>query len=114
VLSISGILGIDKEFYLLYSEFIDDNDSGVAQLIAHAHDLPLGKERIETWTAAVHALFAPAPDTTPLARFLLSSSNISGSLLILSDALLDPKLDYPGFNYLCAYVALHIENLRDY
>ncbi|HBK58315.1 MAG TPA: MFS transporter [Spirochaetaceae bacterium] len=114
VLSISGILGIDKEFYLLYSEFIDDNDSGVAQLIAHAHDLPLGKERIDAWTAAVHALFAPAPDTTPLARFLLSSSNISGSLLILSDALLDPKLDYPGFNYLCAYVALHIENLRDY
>jgi len=114
VLSISGILGIDKEFYLLYSEFIDDNDSGVAQLIAHAHDLPLGKERIETWTAAVHALFAPTPDTTPLARFLLSSSNISGSLLILSDALLDPKLDYPGFNYLCAYVALHIENLKDY
>ncbi|MEN6500149.1 MAG: MFS transporter [Rectinema sp.] len=114
VLSISGILGIDKEFYLLYSEFIDDNDSGVAQLIAHAHDLPLGKERIDAWTAAVHALFAPVPDTTPLARFLLSSSNISGSLLILSDALLDPKLDYPGFNYLCAYVALHIENLRDY
>jgi len=114
VLTISGILGIDKEFYLLYSEFIEDNRSGIAQLTAHAHDLPLGKERINAWTAAVNALFAPTPDTTPLARLMLSSSKISSSLLILSDALLDPKLDYPGFNYLCAYVAIHLEHLKDY
>jgi hypothetical protein len=114
VLTISGILGIDKEFYLLYSEFIADNRSGVAQLTAHAHDLPLGKERVNAWLAAVDLLFAPSPDTTPLARLLLSSSKITSSLLILSDALLDPQLDYPGFNYLCAYVAIHIENLKDY
>jgi len=114
VLTISGILSINKEFYLLYSEFIEDNRSGVAQLTAHAHDLPLGKEPLQAWLSAVEALFAPTPDTVPLARFLLSSSKITSSILILSDALLDPKLDYPGFNYLCAYVALHIETLKDY
>ncbi|GAB6277923.1 MAG: MFS transporter [Rectinema sp.] len=114
VLTISGILSINKEFYLLYSEFIEDNRSGIAQLTAHAHDLPLGKEPLQAWLSAVEALFAPTPDTVPLARFLLSSSKITSSILILSDALLDPKLDYPGFNYLCAYVALHIETLKDY
>ena len=114
VLAISGILGIDKEFYLLYSEFIDDNRSGIEQLIAHSRDLSLKEEDIGSWTAGVNAVFAPVPDTTPLARFLLSSAKITSSLLILSDALLDPKLDYPGFNYLCAYVAIHTENLKDY
>jgi len=114
VLTISGILGIDQEFYLLYTEFLDDRDSGVAQLTAHAQDLALGAERLEAWNAAVEALFAPAQATTPMARLLLSSSKITGSLLMLSDALLDPKLDYAGFNFLCAYVAIHIENLKDY
>lgn len=114
VLAISGILGIDKEFYLLYSEFIDDNRSGIEQLIAHSRDLSFTEEDIGSWTAGVNAVFASVPDTTPLARFLLSSAKITSSLLILSDALLDPKLDYPGFNYLCAYVAIHTENLKDY
>lgn len=114
VLTISGILGIDQEFYLLYSEFLDDSRSGVDQLIAHAHDLPLDDARLEAWVVAVETLFSPAQDAAPLARLLLSSSKITGSLLILSDALLDPKLDYPGFNFLCSYVAIHIENLKDY
>lgn len=114
VLAISGILGIDKEFYLLYSEFIDDAKSGVAQLTAHAHDVPLEKERLEAWMAAIQELFAAKPNPIPLARLLLNTTRITGSLLILSDALLDPKLEYPGFNFLCAYVALHTENLRDF
>ncbi len=114
MLAISGILGIDKEFYLLYSEFIDDAKSGVAQLTAHAHDVPLEKERLEAWMAAIQELFAAKPNPIPLARLLLNTTRITGSLLILSDALLDPKLEYPGFNFLCAYVALHTENLRDF
>ena len=114
VLAISGILGIDEEFYPLYSEFIDDAKSGVAQLTAHAHDVPLAKERLDAWMAAIHELFGAKPNPIPLARLLLNTTRITGSLLILSDALLDPKLEYPGFNYLCAYVALHTENLRDF
>jgi hypothetical protein len=113
-LSISGILGIDKEFYLLYSEFIDDNSSGIAQLIAYAEDLNLGDDRLNAWISAVDALFAPDSDTAPLARLLLASPRITDSILMLSDGLLDPELTYPGFNFLCAYIALHIEDLKDY
>ena len=114
VLSISGILGIDKEFYLLYSEFIDDNSSGIAQLIAYAEDLNLGDYRLNAWISAVDALFAPDSDTAPLARLLLASPRITDSILMLSDGLLDAELTYPGFNFLCAYIALHIEDLKDY
>jgi len=114
VLTISGILGIDKEFYLLYSEFIDDSHSGIEQLKAHAQDRPLKAAQLSLWIEAIDALFSQTQNAVPLARFLLNNSKITGSILMLSDALLDPKLDYPGFNFLCAYVAIHIEKLKDY
>lgn len=127
VLAISGILGIDRGFYTLYSEFIDDNRAGLEQLAAHAHDLPLEGERLALWKQALERLFGTGgaqpgeaqplsaqPDVVPMARLLLQAPQITGSLLILSDALMDPSLNYPGFRYLCAYAALHLEELRDY
>jgi len=114
VLSISGILGMDEKFYLLYSEFIDDARSGIAQLIAHAQDLLPSYNQFAEWRTAVDAVFAEPQNAIPLARYLLSSPRITGSILMLSDALLDPKLDYPGFNFLCAYIALHLDELKDY
>jgi MFS family permease len=113
VLAMASIVGVIKEFYPLYSSFIDDENQGLALLDSAASDVIVDKRTLEDWRKAMKALFAAKdPEGGPMASFILRTGNEPQTELVLGEALVDSTLCYRGLKYLAAAYPLFVRRGR--
>jgi MFS family permease len=109
VLAMASIMGVMREFYPLYSSFIDDEDQGLALLDSAALDVIVDKRTLEDWRKAIRTLFAKKnPDGGPTAGFIMRTGNDPQTEIVLGEALVDTTLCYRGLKFLAAAYPLFV------
>ncbi|HEY9054874.1 MAG TPA: MFS transporter [Rectinemataceae bacterium] len=105
VLAMASIMGVLKEFYPLYSAFLQDQAQGLALLSASAQDIIADSQTFQDWKQALEALFAHQAEPkrgSAMAAFLLRTGRNTQVEVVLSEALIDASLCYSGVEFLAA------------
>lgn len=112
VMAMASIIGILKDFYPLYSMFIDDETEGLALLDSTAGDIIVDEKTLADWRQAIQLLFdGEKSDGGQLSRFIMRTGTDSRTELVLGEALLDPQLSYKGMKFLCAAYPLFVHRI---
>ena len=111
ILAMASIMGIMKEFYPLYSAYIDDEPQGLALLESIARDIIVDARTLSDWGAGVAKLFDKnEPDGNKIASFIVRTGNNPRTEVVLGDALMDPTLCYGGLKFLAAAYPLLVKH----
>jgi len=111
ILAMASIMGIMKEFYPLYSSFIEDNEQGIALLESTAKDIIVDARTLGEWSDGVSKLFDAAdPDGRMIASFIVRTGDNPRTEVVLGEALLDPNLCYEGMRFLAAAYPLFVKH----
>jgi len=113
LLAMASIMGVMKEFYPLYSAFIEDEKQGIALLESTAKDIIVDENTMEEWSAGVKRLFdSTDPDGGPLATFIMRTGSNPRTEVVLSETLLDSHLCYRGMKFLAAAYPLFVRRRK--
>lgn len=111
ILAMANIIGIMKEFYPLYSAFIEDEPHGIALLESTARDIIVDARTMGEWSLGVSKLFdGTAPDGKTIASFIMRTGNDPQTEVVLGEALLDSRLSYRGMRFLAAVYPLFVKH----
>jgi len=111
ILAMASIMGIMKEFYPLYSAYIDDEPQGIALLESIARDIIVDARTLAEWRAGVTKLFDKnEPDGKKIASFIVRTGDNPRTEVVLGEALMDPSLCYGGMKFLAAAYPLFVKH----
>ncbi|HWR12774.1 MAG TPA: MFS transporter [Rectinemataceae bacterium] len=111
ILAMASIMGIMKEFYPLYSAFIEDEEQGLALLESTARDIIVDERTMEAWKKGLAGLFDSAePDGRKIASFIVKTGNDPQTEVMLGEALLEAQLGYRGGWFLAAAYPLFVKH----
>ena len=111
ILAMASIMGIMKEFYPLYSAYLDDEPQGIALLESVARDIIVDARTLEEWRAGVIKLFdRNEPDGNKIASFIVRTGDNPRTEVVLGEALMDPSLCYGGMKFLAAAYPLLVKH----
>lgn len=111
ILAIASIMGIMKEFYPLYSAFIEDEVQGIALLESTARDIIVDGNTLREWNLGVTKLFdTKEPDGNKIASFIVKTGDNPQTEVVLGEALVDPHLCYVGMKFLAAAYPLFVKH----
>jgi MFS family permease len=110
VIAMASIMEISKDFYPLYSAFMEDENDGVSQLRSTASDIIVDNRTLEQWQKDVETLFGEEGGSGKgMAGFIVRTGTDPQTELVLSEALLDPDLHYKGLKFLAAAYPLFVK-----
>jgi len=113
LLAMASIMGVMKEFYPLYSAFIEDEEQGIALLESTAKDIIADEKTMEEWNTGVKQLFDRAkPDGGLIASFIMRTGSDPRTEVVLGETLLDSQLCYRGLKFLAAAYPLFVRRTR--
>jgi hypothetical protein len=111
ILAMASIMGIMKEFYPLYSAYIDDERQGLALLESTARDIIADARTLSEWSAGVAKLFDKTePEGKKIATFIVRTGDNPRTEVVLGEALMDPFLCYGGMKFLAAAYPLFVKH----
>jgi len=111
ILAMASIMGIMKEFYPLYSMFIEDEAQGLALLESTARDIIVDERTMKEWKEGVTRIFDPVePDGRKIAAFIVRTGNDPRTEVVLGEAMLEPQLCYAGGRFLAAAYPLFVKH----
>jgi HEAT repeat protein len=109
ILAMASIMGIMKEFYPLYSAFIEDESAGLDLLRSTARDIIADTKTLGEWEEGLARLFDKnQPDGQKISVFILKTGNDPQTEVVLGEALLDPRLSYNGIKFLASTYPLFL------
>lgn len=112
ILAMASILGILEDFYPLYGVFLQDERHALALLESSAAEIIVDERTLSDWKDAVDRLFSPEPAGDLMASFIVRTGMSRQGEIVLSEALMDPKLGYRGMRLLAACYPLFVRRTK--